>query len=78
MIQYKRSDRLMLRPKIYKKNRQTVCIIVKNKNIQALMTKLFIWSFSYSLFWLRNNNIITQKMDYFPGWAYLPSENLGS
>jgi hypothetical protein len=28
----------MLRPKIYKQNRQTVWIIVKNKNTQALMT----------------------------------------
>ncbi len=28
----------MSRPKIYKQNRQTIWIIVKNKNIQALTT----------------------------------------
>ncbi len=32
----------MMRPKVYKQNRQTVWIIVENKNIQALMTKQFI------------------------------------
>jgi hypothetical protein len=42
MIQYKRSDRLMLRQKIYKQKRQAVWIIAENKNIQALMTKQFI------------------------------------
>ncbi len=51
----------MSRPKIYKQNRQTVWIIVKNKNIQSLMTKQFIWSLSNSLLWLRNSKIVTQK-----------------
>ncbi len=32
----------MLRPKMYKQNKQVVWIIVENKNIQALMTKQFI------------------------------------
>jgi hypothetical protein len=36
------SDMMLLRPKIYKENQQAVRIIVKNKNIQALMTKHFI------------------------------------
>jgi hypothetical protein len=39
MTQIKGSDRLVLRPKIYKQNRQAIWIIVENKNIQALMTK---------------------------------------
>ncbi len=51
---------MLLRPKIYKENQQAIRIIVENKNIQALMTKHFIWSFSASLLLLRNNNIITQ------------------
>jgi hypothetical protein len=48
------------RPKIYKGNQQAVRIIVENKNIQALMTKRFIQSFSDSLLLFRNNNIVTQ------------------
>jgi hypothetical protein len=48
------------RPKIYKGNQQAVRIIAKNKNIQALMTKHFIRSFSDSLLLLRNINIIKQ------------------
>jgi hypothetical protein len=48
------------RPKIYKENRQAVSLIVENKNIQALMTKHFIQSFSESLLFFRNNDIITQ------------------
>jgi hypothetical protein len=51
---------MLLRPKIYKGNQQAVWIIVKNKNIQSLMTKQFIQSFSNSLMLLRNNNILTQ------------------
>ncbi len=51
---------MLLRPKIYKENRQAVQIIVKNKNIQALMTKQFIRSFSAGLLLFRNNNIVTQ------------------
>ena len=31
---------MLLRPKIYKENRQAVRIIVENKNIQALMTNI--------------------------------------
>ena len=48
------------RPKLYKGNQQAVRLIVKNKNIQALMTKHFIQSFSESLLFFRNNDIITQ------------------
>jgi hypothetical protein len=48
------------RPKIYKGNQQAIRIIVKNKNIQALMTKHFIRSFSDSILLFRNNNIVTQ------------------
>jgi hypothetical protein len=51
---------MLSRPKIYKENRQAIRIIAKNKNIQALMTKQFIWSFGNSLLSLRNNNIVTQ------------------
>jgi len=52
---------MLSRPKIYKGNQQAVWIFVKNKNIQSLMTKQFIRSFSNSLLLLRNNNIVTQK-----------------
>ncbi len=51
---------MLSRPKIYKENQQAVRIIFKNKNIQALMTKHVIWSFSASLLLFRNNNIVTQ------------------
>jgi hypothetical protein len=51
---------MLSRPKIYKENRQAVRIIVENKNIQALLTKHFILSFSASLLLFRNNNIVTQ------------------
>ncbi len=51
---------MLLRPKIYKENRKAIRIIVENKNIQAIMTKHFIWSFSASLLLFRNNNIVTQ------------------
>ncbi len=47
----------MLRQKIYRQNWQTIWIIVKNKNKKALMTKQFIWSFSYSFLLHRNNNV---------------------
>jgi hypothetical protein len=56
---------MWLRPKIYKENRQADKIIVENKNIQALMTKHFIRSFSDSLLLFRNNNIITQQQFIF-------------
>jgi hypothetical protein len=62
---------LLLRPNIYKQNRETIWIIAENKNIQALMTKQFIWSSSPSLLWLSNNNIITQKeYMFFQMWNY--------
>jgi hypothetical protein len=51
---------MLSRPKIYKEIRLAVRIIVENKNIQALMTKHFIWSFSASLLLFRNNNVVTQ------------------
>jgi hypothetical protein len=51
---------MSLRPKIYKGNQQATRIIIKNKNIQALMTKQFIQSFGNSLLSLRNNNFVTQ------------------
>ena len=51
---------MWLRPKIYKGSRQAVRTIVENKNIQALMTKQFIQSFSNNLSLLRNKNIVTQ------------------
>jgi hypothetical protein len=51
---------MWLRPKIYKGNRQVIRIIAENKNIQALMTKQFIRSFSNNLLLLRNNDIFTQ------------------
>ena len=51
---------MLSRSKIYKENQQAVRIIVENKNIQALMTKHFIQSYSDSLLLFRNNNIITQ------------------
>jgi hypothetical protein len=51
---------MLSRPKTYKENLQAVRIIVVNKNIQALMTKHFIRSFSSSLMLFRNNNIVTQ------------------
>jgi hypothetical protein len=51
---------MLFRPKIYKENRQAVRIIVENKNIQALMTKHFIQSFSAVLLLFRINNIVTQ------------------
>ncbi len=47
---------MWLRPKIYKGNQQVVRLIVKNKNLQALMTKYFFWSFSESLLVFGNNN----------------------
>jgi hypothetical protein len=49
------------RPKVYKGNQQAACIIIKNKHIQALMTKQYIRSFSDSLLLLRNNNIVIQQ-----------------
>ncbi len=51
---------MSLKPKYTRETVQSVRIIVKNKNIQALMTKQFIWSFSNSLLSLRNTNIVTQ------------------
>jgi hypothetical protein len=48
------------RPKIYKGNQQAIRLIVENKNIQALMTKHFVRSFSVSLLFFSNNNIVTQ------------------
>ncbi len=51
---------MLSRPKIYKENQQAVRIFVENKNIQALMTKHFIRSFSASLLLFRNNNIVAQ------------------
>ncbi len=56
---------MLSRTKIYKQNRQAVWIIVENKNIQSLMTKQFIQSFSNSLLLLRNNNIFTQYQFMF-------------
>ncbi len=55
----------MSRQKIYKRNWQTICIIIENKNIQPLITKQFIWSFSYSLLLHRNIIIFTQKQYMF-------------
>jgi hypothetical protein len=40
---------MLLRPKIYKGNQQAIWIIVESLNIQAVMTKQFIRSFSQSL-----------------------------
>jgi hypothetical protein len=51
---------MLTTPKIYKGNQQDVWIIVENKNIQALLTKQFIQSFSNSLLLLRNDNTVTQ------------------
>ncbi len=51
---------MLSRPKIYKENQQAVRIIGENKNIQALITKHFILSFSASLLLFKNNNIVTQ------------------
>ncbi len=51
---------MLSRPKIYKENLQAIRIIVENKNIQALMTKHIIQSFSASILLFRNNNIVTQ------------------
>jgi hypothetical protein len=49
---------MSLRPKIFKGNQQAFRIIAKNKNIQALMTKPFIPSFSNSLLSRRNNILL--------------------
>ncbi len=65
VIQWKRFDKDLSRQKIYKQNWQTIWIIDKNKNIHALMTKQFIWSFSYILLLHRNNIIVTQKQYMF-------------
>jgi hypothetical protein len=65
VIQYSRSDKFLLRQKIYKQNWQTAWIIVKNKNIHAKRTKQFIWSFIYRLLLPRNNMIMTQKQYMF-------------
>ncbi len=43
-------------------------IYFENKNIQALMTKQYIRSHSYSLLYLRNNDIVTQKQYMFVLW----------
>jgi hypothetical protein len=48
------------RPKIYKGNQQAVRLFVEKQNVQALMTKHFIRSFSESLLFFSNNNVITQ------------------
>jgi hypothetical protein len=51
---------MWLRRKIYKGNQQALRLIVEKKMIQALMTKHFIQSFSESLLFFSNNNIVTQ------------------
>ncbi len=51
---------MLLGPKIYKENQQAIRIILENKNIQALMTKHVILSFSASFLLFRNNNNVTQ------------------
>ncbi len=48
-----------------KGNQQAVRIIVENKNLQALMTKQLIQSFSNSLLSLRNNIFGTQQQFIF-------------
>ncbi len=58
---------MLSRPKICKENQQAVRIIVENKNIQALMTKHFIQSFSAILLLFRNNNFVTQWQFIFNG-----------
>ncbi len=40
---------MLSRPKMNKGNQQAIRIIVENTNMQALMTKQFIRSFSHSL-----------------------------
>ncbi len=56
---------MWLRPKIYKGNQQAIRLIVKNKNIHALMTKYVIQSFSESLLFYSNNKIVTQRQFIF-------------